>query len=89
LVTARRNPNLILLTISLGLGRPDLGLVAVTVWTAFSTLLLLIRLGIAVYARIAYGPLRSWLADVTGHYSDRSLAVRLFTDRIPSSGNEA
>jgi phosphatidylglycerophosphate synthase len=89
LVTARRNPNLILLTISLGLGRPDLGLVAVTVWTAFSTLLLLIRLGIAVYARIAYGPLRSWLADVTGHYSDRSLAVRLFTDRIPTSGNEA
>ncbi len=89
LVTARRNPNLILLTVSLGFSRPDLGLAAVTVWTAFSTLLLLVRLGTAVYARITYGPLRSWLADGIGRYGDRSLAVRLFTDRIPSSGSEA
>lgn len=89
LVTARRNPNLLLLTISLAISRPDLGLAAVTVWTALSTFLLLIRLGTAVYARIAYGPLRSWLVDVTGHYSDHSLAVRLFTDRLPSSTSEA
>ena len=89
LVTARRNPNLILLTVSLGFSRPDLGLAAVTVWTALSTLLLLLRLGTAVYARIAYGPLRSWLADGIGHCGDRSLAVRLFTDRMPSSGSEA
>ena len=89
LVTARRNPNLILLTISLGFSRPGLGLAAVTVWTAFSTLLLLVRLGTAVYARIAYGPLRSWLADGIEHCGDRSLAVRLFTDRMPSSGSEA
>ncbi len=89
LVTARRNPNLILLTISLLFNRPDLGLAAVTVWTAFSTILLLVRLGAAVYARIAYGPLRSWLADGIGYCDDRSLAVRLFTDRIPSSGSEA
>lgn len=89
LVTARRNPNLILLTISLVIGRPDLGLVAVAVWTALSTLLLLVRLGIAVYARIVYGPLRSWLADGTGHGGDRSLAIRLFSDRIPSSASEA
>ena len=88
LVAARRNPNLILLTISLGFSRPDLGLAAVTVWTALSTLLLLVRLGTAVYARIAYGPLRSWLADGIGHYGDRSLAVRLFTNRIPSSASE-
>jgi phosphatidylglycerophosphate synthase len=89
LVTARRNPNLILLTASLAINSPEFGLLAVTVWTAISTLLLLIRLGLAVYVRIVYGPLRSWLADVTEHYSDRSLAIQLFTDRIPSSGSEA
>jgi hypothetical protein len=35
-VTARRNPNLILLTVSTVLGRPDLGLLLVATWTACS-----------------------------------------------------
>ena len=34
LITARRNPNLLLLTASVLVGRPDLGIVAVAVWTA-------------------------------------------------------
>ena len=34
LITARRNPNLILLTLSLVAGRPDLGFIAVAAWTA-------------------------------------------------------
>ncbi|WP_431355838.1 CDP-alcohol phosphatidyltransferase family protein [Caulobacter segnis] len=33
LITARRNPNLILLTLSVLVGRPDLGLAAVALWT--------------------------------------------------------
>jgi phosphatidylglycerophosphate synthase len=36
LITARRNPNLILLTLSVFAGRPDIGIVAVAVWTAAS-----------------------------------------------------
>ncbi len=83
LVTARRNPNLILLTMSLIFNRPDLGLVAVTGWTVASTLLLLVRLGIAVYARM-HGPLRSWLADDTGRAGNGSLAVRLFIHQFPA-----
>lgn len=83
LVTARRNPNLILLTMSLVFRRPDLGLVAVAGWTALSTLLLLVRLGIAVYARM-HGPLRSWLADDTGRAGNGSLAVRLFIHQVPT-----
>lgn len=83
LVTARRNPNMILLTTSLVLGRPDLGLVAVTGWTVLSSLLLLARLGIAVYARM-HGPLRSWLADDTGRVGNDSLAVRLFIHQFPT-----
>ena len=34
LITARRNPNLILLTVSALAGRPDLGFVAIAAWTA-------------------------------------------------------
>lgn len=34
LITARRNPNLILLTLAVLAGRPDMGFVAVAVWTA-------------------------------------------------------
>ena len=89
LVTARRNPNMILLTASLIFGRPDLGLVAVTEWTVLTTLVLLVRLGIAVYARNVYGPLQSWLADTTEYRGGHSLAVRLFTNQVSSSGSEA
>lgn len=89
LVTARRNPNMILLTASLVFGRPDLGLVAVTEWTVLSTLVLLVRLGIAFYARIVHGSLQSWLAEATEHRRGHSLAVRLFTNQISSSRSEA
>jgi phosphatidylglycerophosphate synthase len=34
LITARRNPNLIMLTLALLAGRPDIGFLAVAVWTA-------------------------------------------------------
>ena len=34
LITARRNPNLILLTLAVLAGRPDIGFLAVAVWTA-------------------------------------------------------
>jgi len=77
LVTARRNPNLLLLTAGAVGGRPDLGLVAVAGWTAVSSAVLLVRLGMATHARATSGPLSSWLAEADGR--DRaSLAVRLF-----------
>jgi phosphatidylglycerophosphate synthase len=34
LITARRNPNLIMLTLALMAGRPDIGFLAVAIWTA-------------------------------------------------------
>ncbi len=79
LITARRNPNLIVLSASVIAGRPDLGLMGVAVWTALSTLILLIRLGLAVRARIALGPLRPWLAEVAENPDHGWLAMRLFT----------
>jgi hypothetical protein len=78
LITARRNPNLILLTAAALLGRPDLGLVAVAAWTALSSLVLLARLAMAARERRASGPLRSWLVDATPDSPGRSLATRIF-----------
>ncbi|MEQ8355219.1 MAG: CDP-alcohol phosphatidyltransferase family protein [Kiloniellaceae bacterium] len=61
LVTARRNPNLLLLTLCTAFGRPDLGLVLVAIWTAVCLALHGAQLlqGLAAARR---GKLSSWLA---------------------------
>ncbi len=61
LVTARRNPNLLLLTLFTAFGRPDLGLAAVALWTVACLLLHVLQLwqGLAAARR---GKLRSWMA---------------------------
>jgi phosphatidylglycerophosphate synthase len=63
LVTARRNPCLILLTLSLLIGRPDWGFIAVTLWTALTTFILILRLIQAFFVRLTGGPLVSWLSE--------------------------
>jgi len=61
LITARRNPNLLLLTASVLAGRPDLGILAVAVWTALCLVIHALRIVQAALER-RRGPLRSWLA---------------------------
>jgi len=61
LITARRNPNLLLLSASVLFGRPDLGIIAVAAWTALSLLVHTVRMIQAAILRFR-GPLRSWLA---------------------------
>ncbi len=63
LITARRNPNLILLSLSVLAGRPDLGLLAVAVWTVASLLFHCVRLAQAAGARNRSGALESWLSE--------------------------
>lgn len=63
LFTARRNPNLALMTVGAVAGRPDLGLVAVAVWTVFSLLFHFLRIAQAVQQARAGAPVRSWLAE--------------------------
>lgn len=82
LITARRNPNMIFLTLSFLMGRPDLGLLAVVFWTVATTIFLLLRLMLAGYVRFSQGPLRSWLSDADQPMYVKSLAVRLFTRHI-------
>jgi phosphatidylglycerophosphate synthase len=63
LITARRNPNMVILFVSLLFSRPDIGLVAVAVWTVLSCLIHLIRLLQAKAIAADGGTITSWLAE--------------------------
>jgi len=84
LIVARRNPNMIMLTASFALGRPDLGLLAVAVWTALSTLILLLRLLMAAWAKGSPQGVRSWLTEIGHSVDERAWAVRAFTRIRPA-----
>lgn len=62
LITARRNPNMVILFASLLVGRPDWGIVAVAGWTVLSLAVHLARLVQALAVRRREGRLVSWLA---------------------------
>jgi phosphatidylglycerophosphate synthase len=62
LITARRNPNMVILLAALIAGRPDWGLVALAAWTLISLLVHMVQLVQAVAARAAGRPVESWLA---------------------------
>ncbi len=61
LVTARRNPNLAILTVATLLGRPDMGIAVVAVWVAVCLLVHAVRIMQAAVAS-RRGALTSWLA---------------------------
>ncbi|MFN2427964.1 MAG: CDP-alcohol phosphatidyltransferase, partial [Candidatus Binatia bacterium] len=65
LIIARRNPNLIFLTVFALLGLPAVGLGAVAAWTVLCTLFLLGRLAVGIRRRLAEGGLRPWLQAPT------------------------
>lgn len=78
LVTARRNPNLILLTFGWLIGRPDIGLWSVVIWHLLSTAFLVIRVLMGWRARRTHGPLRSWFEEIVPGQDDEKFAVRIF-----------
>ncbi len=61
LITARRNPNMVILFVSLLFGRPDLGLWGITIWTGISLVVHFIRLCQAVSRTRSGEMLTSWL----------------------------
>lgn len=79
LITARRNPCLILLTVGYLAGFPGWGLFAVTVWTVATSIFLIVRLLLAFKTRLAGDPIRSWFLDIDQDSRQQPLAVRLFT----------
>lgn len=78
LVTARRNPNLILLTFGWFIGRPDIGLWLVIIWHLLSTTFLAVRVMMGWQARRSHGPLRSWFEGIVPGQDEGKLAVRIF-----------
>jgi hypothetical protein len=60
LVTARRNPNLVLLTAGTLVGRPDLGMAAVAAWTLASIAFHAARMGMAAVEGWSGAALRAW-----------------------------
>jgi phosphatidylglycerophosphate synthase len=65
LFTARRNPNLVLLTVCVAFGRADLGLHAVAAWTVLSLAFHFVRIGQAFGRRRAGRTIESWLAETS------------------------
>lgn len=59
LITARRNPNLLILSVAAVAGRPDLGFVVMAAWTALSLGFHFVRIAQALVARRA--GIASWL----------------------------
>jgi phosphatidylglycerophosphate synthase len=61
LITARRNPNMVLLVASLIFGRPDVGIALVALWTIISLIFHAVRLAQASAVSDRGEPVRSWL----------------------------
>ena len=61
LITARRNPNMVILTAALAVGRPDSGLVLVAWWTLLSLIFHAVRLAQMTERQARDRPVTSWL----------------------------
>jgi phosphatidylglycerophosphate synthase len=88
LITARRNPCLILLTLCAVIGRPDWGFIAVTWWTVLTTLVLVFRLAQGVITRLSSGPLESWLSAADVATGPNASAYRVFGATRGAYGSE-
>lgn len=62
LITARRNPNMVILFVALLFGRPDVGIELVALWTLLSLIFHAVRLAQANARRERGEPVKSWLA---------------------------
>ncbi len=78
LVTARRNPCMILLTLSVLIGRPDWGFLAVVGWTMLTTGVMFVRLLQGLVSRLMHGPLTSWLGADNVATGPHARSFRIF-----------
>lgn len=78
LITARRNPNLVLLTLGSLAGRPDIGLLSVVIWHLLSTGFLSVRVAMGWVSRQSHGALHSWFEEIVAGQDEGKLAVRIF-----------
>lgn len=62
-ITARRNPNLLILSVFFIAGLPDTGLIAVAVWTGLCLTLHAVQVAQALAAKRRKGSLSSWMSE--------------------------
>jgi phosphatidylglycerophosphate synthase len=62
-ITARRNPNLAILMVGALLGRPDLGFLAIALWTVLCLVFHALRILQAALVRLRGGRITSWLNE--------------------------
>ena len=79
LITARRNPNLLLLTYGWASGQPDTGLLMVVLWHLLSTGFLTWRVVTGWQVKQKEGALKSWLQDIDPARDRDIWAVKIFT----------
>ena len=79
LVTARRNPCMIMLSLSLIFADAQLGFIWVVAWSVISTLILALRFLTACFIRVISGPLESWVEHIEPDVEQANLSVKLFT----------
>ena len=80
LFTARRNTCMILMTLSVVLGRPEWGFVSVAFWTVLTSAVMALRLAYGTIVRLKTGPLESWLADREVAARDHARAYATFSE---------
>jgi len=87
LITARRNPCMILLTVFTLIGRPDWAFLAVLVWTVGTTGVLVVRLLQGFVVRLISGPLVSWMQDAKAAEQAYPRAYRTFSTTRSAYGD--
>lgn len=81
LFTARRNPNMLLLTLAWMAQANDVGLLLVALWTLVSTVVLAVRVVWAIILRTRGAELQPWLSQVDLRTESHKPVVRLFAPR--------
>jgi len=88
LITGRRNPNMILLTVFTLVGLPEWGFLSVVIWTVLSTLVLFVRLFMGLAVRQHTGePLHSWMEDPEVAAQRHPAAFRTFSTTRSAYGD--
>jgi phosphatidylglycerophosphate synthase len=80
LITARRNPNMLILTTSIIFNKPLYGLIGVALWTLFTSTVLFLRLCQAIAVKRKYGSPSSWLQTIDSYKDKAPLAIKIFTN---------
>ena len=88
LITGRRNPSLILMTVFTLLGMVEWAFLSVVIWTVLSTVVLFVRLfqGLAV-RQYAGEPLTSWMADPEAAAAEHPQAFQTFSTTRSAYGD--